>query len=257
MSTQLICPVALAIAFGVTGVAHAAVYVADPTGTRDAEVRAEISSGTLDGSNLTDVADGPNEDAVNITNGDNRLGRRSGTVNAGVVYLFELPTLGANEVVTNVSLSLSISNTFFVLEDIDLYALNAQAAGDKTIVPDDFYVGPSDPTDAILLEDNWIADSGAVQVPANTYTLTNDAELTSYIEDAYNTVGAGGNVLFRVNQDVLSNAGASNFASIRNGNTALRPSLEITTTVIPEPASLGLLAIGTGLLFGRTRRRHA
>ena len=82
-----------------------------------------------------------------------------------------------------------------------------------------------------------------------------DPAIRAYFQDGLSAGAIGLNVASLHASDGIGQGSYPRFSSRENTNAARRPSLEIEYTVIPEPATLLLLAAAGGLAVGRRRSR--
>lgn len=235
-------------------------------------------------------AAGSNADLINVTantadqqlSGDgtltwvgqttSRLGFDSVTKKSDVIIIpFALPVLPEGESILSASFSINVtlSQSIFGGEpnwNVDLYGIRAGSTP-AAVWASDFYDGPDDPAHT-KLTDNFIQVIGNTATPTGTYTSSSDS-IAEWLQTFY--TGNTPNqtyVFFRVNPDVAflsyTNASgtqvASRFLTVAtadNATAALRPVLSLTTGVIPEPATVGMLGLGAliTLLIRRFRSR--
>lgn len=177
-----------------------------------------------------------------ITDATLLAGTQAANVSAGFVIPFLIPSLGGASI-TDVQLSLTaVANTISDTGTsiyLEIYGIRS-SSGATTLATD--YTGTTTP-----LVSNWIQMNASAAT--GTYTA-NSAALTSWI----NSNAVEGEYLFLTFKP--SGALAANtykylsFASVDSG--ANMPALTITT-VIPEPATIGMLGIGA--LFALLLRR--
>lgn len=190
-----------------------------------------------------------------------RVGTRttgaSGTT-VSAIFPFALPALAPGETITSATLRLTTfaQTTNLPVANADLYGLPYHAAPMASDAAN-YYSGPNDPTPGVTkLEDDFLtpADVDGNEVPFDS------VDIASFVQSLY-TAGAqpGDFALFRLSYDQPVDTAVHNRYQIwASGATdsAQLPTLSITTTSVPEPASLSLLALGATTLLAR-RRRHA
>ena len=222
-----------------------------------------IPADAKDASPVLDVVGAPVEvdggdDVVKATKGSTRVGASSGSANSGV-YPFQLPALPAGEFVSTANFVVEfITADSNSVSDFDLYGLPYRAAPD--VLPGDLYSGDDDPTDATKLQDKFAVDPDDEATFVET-DATGDAGLAAYIQAQYDAGAEAGDYLFlRISADTqqATEAGTEGrslafFESVERHTTS-DPTLTFETEVIPEPATMALLAAG-GVLLGRRRRR--
>jgi len=211
-----------------------------------------ISAPTADGiiQNAGDQATGE---------GDMRVGLLGGSNFRVVILMFQLPVLAPGETVTNAVLNTRFgdkSNT--PLFNIDVYATRVAAGSPNIDNGLDWGFGAS--PGGTLIQNDLVTPSTDLS-GGNTLISTDatgNANLLSYVNTNY---VAGSYVYLRLNPDVAqdsvaiggSDSGYRVFAAdIFSGSRAAQ--LELTT-VIPEPATLGL--VGLAATLGMARRRRA
>ena len=207
------------------------------------------------------VADGiiQNGNAQDAGEGEMRVGLLGGSNFRVVILMFQLPVLAPGETVTNAVLNTrfgSKSNT--PLFNIDVYATRVAAGSPSMNNGLDWGFGAS--PGGTLIQNDLVTPStvlgGDTLISTNS---TGNANLLSYVNSNY---VAGRYVYLRFNPDV-----AQTNAAIGGDDAAYRvysanwtsggsrvAQLELTT-VIPEPATLGL--VGLAATLGMARRRRA
>jgi hypothetical protein len=185
-----------------------------------------------------------------------RFGRGGTGLHSVSVFVFQLPDLGPNGVFTAASFTINVvtgNNTPPVAGHLD--GLGSRST--STVVMGDYFSGPApDPTDATRIMTNFIPNTGNVANGA-TFSVSGTA-LVDYLNAQYASgAGVGRFVLLRISGNGWTDASSLEFASADNANAALRPSIDYSFTVIPEPgAAAGLAGVAAlGAVALRRRRR--
>jgi len=194
--------------------------------------------------------------------GDMRVGLLGGSNFRVVILMFQLPVLAPGETVTNAVLNTRFgitSNT--PLFNIDVYATRVAAGSPNIDNGLDWGFGAS--PGGTLIQNDLVTPS--TDLSSGDTLISTDAtgntNLSSYLNSNY---VAGSYVYLRLNPDVAqdsvaiggSDSGYRVFsADIFSGTRAAQ--LELTTGVIPEPASVFVLAGVAGVLGLSRRRRPA
>lgn len=153
-----------------------------------------------------------------------RLGHNNGQT---YVIPFQLPVLQSGESITDANLEvdvISYSNQP-TSTNIDLYGLPFRSTSGIDL-NNDYFIGTSDNT-ATIIKDNIFVDNitGSVSLDSNS-----QQNLVTYINAQYSAGAVGGDFVFiRFSPDANS-AETWNLASQNNGNTNLRPVLDVTIT---------------------------
>lgn len=224
----------------------------------------------------------PTQGGYQVDDGSDRLvGGSSGQASAGnvssrsVVFVFQLPTLGAGESFTSADLNFTrlasaTGDQAPFSFNADLYGLGRRAS--SAVSTADGFAGGFDATDATLIQNN-ILGASAVTTPATTFTeagistedsagANSNTSLIAYLNTQYaGGTGAGQFVFLRVNPDVsnVSNDGSRwRLATADDATATRKPTLNYTAEVVgvPEPATLGIFAMAWLLAAGRRTRRR-
>lgn len=153
-----------------------------------------------------------------------RLGFNNGQA---FVIPFQLPVLQSGESITSADLSIEVisySNQPSSA-NIDLYGLPFRTTSGVDL-NDDYFMGASD-NSATIIKDNIFEDAitGAVNLDTNS-----QQNLVAYINNQYSLGAVGGDFIFiRFSADANSSE-TWNLASQDNGNSSIRPLLNITIT---------------------------
>lgn len=153
-----------------------------------------------------------------------RLGHNNGQA---FVIPFQLPVLQSGESITSADLSIEVisySNQPSSV-NIDLYGLPFRTTSAVNL-NSDYFMGASD-NSATMIKDNIFENdiAGSVNLDVNS-----QQNLVTYINAQYGLGAVGGDFIFiRFNADANSSE-TWNLASQDNGNSSIRPSLNITIT---------------------------
>lgn len=213
--------------------------------TADARTSAQVAGGA--------TADGGNQAAGTVGSATYAAGGPNGSGSGGeswydaIVIPFQLPDLGnvANPFETaDFRIVGTGGENGFAYFGLDLYGLGRR--GSSEVLGGDFYLGGSDPTDATLIQNDfrYIANDGGAAGAAYNTNAAGDTALVAYLNALYDGgAGTGQYAFLRLNVDNTNVFFKYfNFHSADAADAANRPS--ITYTLIPEPASLALLALG-------------
>lgn len=261
-----VAAVAVVLSAGTASTAGAAFYV-QRSNPSDREVR-EVGTLAANTINSSTAGVGFNADPAG------QEGRR-------FVMLIPLPTLAANESISNANFDIRLFNTTSASPGDDAndpdHAVNLVALGTR-MVPGGLSantVAGSDYSASSTLLSPSIIPVNPPNIPG-PYTVAGapggNAALLAYVQNIYAMAGAGFDpqdgdldgiderifLLLRLDQSIdegPSPAGGKRYSIVTgDGATVVdRPTLFLTT-VVPEPASLGLLGIG-GLFALRRRSR--
>lgn len=207
-----------------------------------------------DGTNSTGAA------LVDVNTPNMYVGRYDPTRVTCAVLVFQLPTLSAGQRLASASLTYeTLTQATSVLKaNIDLYGLGYRAT--STVTTGDYYTGALDTTSATLLADNLFVTETAVS-PYSDLSHTTDsvisAKLVDYLNAQYDAGAVGGNYVFiRFNYDAYTTGlgGRIVLATANNTTAGYAPFITYNVAAVPEPASLGCLAMAGGALLLRRRK---
>jgi hypothetical protein len=210
-------------------------------------------------------ADGVGNQAADLTKAALRVGSFGGPTETNnfrdaPVFVFELPTLGAGELLSSVNFRVYLGNKQDIgvgSYDVDLWAL--RVSGGSTVLASDYGAGPSPagPAGQSLLQSNFLVTGS----PAGRYYETDESArstLTSFINSNYINEGF---VFIRLNVDSSIDFGANasggtlaqGYDLISANNAVNRP--ELVVAVIPEPSTavLALGAVACAVMLRRIR----
>jgi MYXO-CTERM domain-containing protein len=216
-------------------------------------VNADLGDGEVGVAGLTAAQDGGGS-ASNQTKNGTLLSGMYKTTGISPDFIFQLPALGAGEVLVAAHLDVTVSRAGTTAFNSDLYGLPARST--NALQGDDFYAGTLDVTNADLLQEGQFTPASPTTATRTGTSALGDTALLAYLEDQYATAGPGAYVFLRYSPDfTTAPAATSSFGyAISSAETSAHPVLTLTTAQAPEPAGLSLLA-GLGLLTLR-RRRH-
>lgn len=173
------------------------------------------------------------------------------------VFVFQLPTLAANEQIATASFSDYVQGSGVNGYQVDLYGLNYRTS--PALLGTEYYGGPSGsaPVTDALIQDGYIV--GAVSGNIFTTSATGNANLATYLNAQLSAAQTNGDassayVFLRVSPNTASiyiskwTINTSEASNIDNS-----PQITYTTEVIPEPVSLALLGLGSLVIFKRRR----
>jgi hypothetical protein len=170
-------------------------------------------------------------------------------------YVFRLPVPGPGELaaITTATLQFTIlSDQADGAYNIDLYGLGARTA--PAVVGGDYYAGPSDLTDATLLQDNILVAAHPNQgVETVTSSSAASAALAAYLNAQYGVDGAGAGryVFLRLSPDTVPPNEDTGMDVAFAENSMGKP--QLTVEFVPEPTSV--LWIGMAIWTCRRRIR--
>ncbi len=268
------------VCVGAFGLARASDAAVINTTTADAAVSGPEGGGAGSAINTVNLST-----ARAGSNNNNDLGR-------AYIIPFQLPTLAAGQTFTAASFTVYYSanggsggsvgfypdgvNANF---DADLYGLGERST--STVLTSDYFQGSGSGTPTYdttggtsLLEHDFMTPSVTAPADASpqTTSIAGGAALATYLNNEYTIGGAGSWVFLRLSAD--SNAAydpanptgnngynyAYNFFTFDQGTvngSSVVPSITYSVAAVPEPVSLGLVALGVGTLLGRRRRSTA
>jgi len=229
-------------------------------------------------------ASGPTGDydpANSVSNTSLRVGVAGGANNkvyANAIFFFKLPVLQVGENLTSANLRLTEladpangpptinADLWAIGYDNHTFPQNNPAESQTY-----FFNGPSDPNPGVgagtlrtLLQDNFliptdVIGTGGASVAHDTNS-TGDLALLAYFQSLYanpNIIPGTSSLILRLNYD--DDAYAPVFGTVPNhytidaaDNASGRPTLTLSTQLVPEPQSIGFLAVA--LLLPRRRR---
>jgi len=226
-------------------------------------------------------ATGPTGDfdpSNSVTNTSIRVGVAGGANNkvyANAIFFFKLPILQSGESLTSANLRLTeLSDPANGPPTInaDLWAIgytNSATPLNNAAESQSYYFnGPADPNPGIglgavraLIQDNFLTPTDVINTGgapiAHDTNNSGDAALLIYIQSLYtnpNTIPGSTSLILRLNYDDAAYSPV--FATTPNhytlasaDNASSKPTLSLTTQLIPEPSTLALLT--TILLFLR------
>ena len=178
-----------------------------------------------------------------------------------VVIPFQLPDVGlVSDPFTSASFEANIYQMgAATVTDIDLYGLERRAA--STILPSDWYIGSETDTTpgTVLLQDGWLTPSTTL----GRLSTSSDAntKLLSYLNNNYGGGAGAGEYVFLRGSYASPNMAAGWDAynmTMREAGGAPNvdyPAITVTSPV-PEPATVGLLGLGSLVLLGHLVRRR-
>lgn len=174
------------------------------------------------------------------------FGVQAPNIHVGSVLVFQVPDLNG-KAVTGAELSLTfISNGLKVTDPnthLDIYGVRYSPT--SSAVTSNDYLGA-----ASLLVENWLhLDSTTAP---GTYTAGNNAALTSWIADQVGTTG-GGYIILSVRQNAIPGGTTTYSYLTANSANATENVPTLTLTTIPEPATVGMLGLGTALVMAARR----
>lgn len=185
------------------------------------------------------------------------------------MFVFQLPELPAGEEVVSADFTVVAigGNDWRALynKSIDLYALRVASAA--SVLASDYFAGPygTDDTDATGIQESFLFQPNdynggfdATLLGQHSTDGSGDASLGSWLNAVYAAdPGAAGKYVFlRVNTrgDISpTSARYWSLGSMNNATVSNRPTLTLTTDLVPEPGALML--VGGALAMLQTRRR--
>ena len=165
---------------------------------------------------------------------------------------FELPVLAEDEFIDSAQLSfLFTEKNSSPSFNLDLWGTGFQGNTGTSTMSKYFQYDTGDPnSDTVKIEDNIITPTTAT----GTITSSTNEALTAYLQGFYdaNPDYAGGSyAYFRLNMDGGYTTGAIGY------RIQSPEAVNLTLTIVPEPSTIGLLAMaGSALLLFRRRRRR-
>jgi hypothetical protein len=208
-------------------------------------------------------ASGGSQDVGAFTNFVGELYNFGNGTNTGIasVYVFDLPTIPVGEAIQDANLTLSLTQRGTSNYAVDLYGLQ-RTSSSTTVTAGDYFEGPADAANSLIVDN--LADSTTLAGPLSA----SGATIASFVAQRYASFGPGhdfeGNddfIFVRLNRDTTGpSAGYQppyGFGAVNSQDSAVRPTLSITTAAVPEPTAIGLTAAALAAVSMRRRRPAA
>jgi len=204
---------------------------------------------------------GGGDGGIDLAQGDLDAGKRFGSQAREPLFAFLLPVVPFGETVTNATVKVWLKETSgdVTLFNVDLYAVRKNSTS-PDIQGSDWGWGAS-PGVGTLIQDNYFTSGTSTggYVPTSA---GGNAALLGFVNTGYT---AGNYLIIRLNPDspeypsaafdALPDATYYRTLSSEFGGGSNVAQLTLTTTPIPEPATVFVLAGVAGIL-GLSRRRH-
>ncbi len=221
-----------------------------------------ITSDPLDATVRSNGTD-PNT-IVDTGNFAGRIGEFFAPDAISLVLPFQLPTLGAGEVVTSANLRTQLFNKADPgnLGNADLYGLGFRTTADVLI--SDFYTGSTpDNTDATVIMQGFLTPATPLRIDGNNGFVETDtaadSALVGYLNAAYTGGAVAGDFVFlrlsyAVDQPIPVGNSAYELLTRNAGGANEQPLLTIDSAVVPEPSTSLLIGVAGTLALIRRRK---
>ena len=259
LSSRFFAPlIALSVIGGYSHIAHGQTVVR--SNTANGEIRLTVnndSEGQVIGTTLS-TANFHSTSPSSVGSGGSTPNRRT----ANIVYFFQIPTLAPGEMIGSASLSLALVDRRLDLQggepfepNLDVYGVGFQVSPSRQTSW--FYQGPNDPA-ATLIQAGF-ATSGSPLERTET-SAAGDVNLAVFLNSLYAEGATGGEyavIRLNLSEDFNPNSSITRY-QLQGSRADENPANDayLTYTVIPEPATAGLLLGGAILLSLVVLRRR-
>ena len=196
-------------------------------------------------------------DAINTTGTLARVGK-DGKTNS-YIAVFQLPTLDAGTAFTATSYKIFAQRYSSYAYNADLYGLGYRTS--PVLLATDKFAGPGPDPSATLIQDDFLDTTMSTSYVNRSTDAGGSTNLDAYLNAMYAAsatdrgLGQTIYVFLRLSPDNSYSGGTYSYYQVYTAdNSSHHPALTYDTALIPEPATMALLATGAAALLRRRRR---